>query len=231
MNKLSTDLTNTDNDFLSHLDELDALAAAAAEELGHAGNDVTLLKCARGVWTANKTPVGADETFVALPRCAQSGYIRWEFNRLVSKVMGPMTGPGKVQRAQLGDVDRGRWAVDPDDKDARIDPWGPVVFELPMLGRDAAPFAFSTGTVGGRAAVAALIKAYADHCKELRKIELPIVVLRSSSHRHERFGLQHDPVLEIAGWSDDPDALKLNRPPAPKPEPSLTSVLEDEVPF
>jgi hypothetical protein len=148
-------------------------------------------------------------------------------------------------RDELGYQDRELWEI----WNKKRDPWT-LQWSLPLFnGVSGEEVVFSTDTLGGRDALAALLQAFADRADsnpDDGKI-LPIVELGTSSYQHPDRGKIQIPVLDIIGWAPVPNKP---RPPLPKGEPpqalpvaepqqaiegqrvSLTSDLNDDsVPF
>jgi hypothetical protein len=116
-------------------------------------------------------------------------------------------------RVELGDLDRERWKIYSKGRD----PWQ-FGWQLPLTDSLGEVFIYSTGTQGGKAALAELQDAYADHLEahpDEAAPRLPMVVLESDGYQHEEFGRVATPKFGVAEWVTPPATLKLPKPPTP----------------
>lgn len=214
------------------------------------GFDGTILKFAKGNWTAGKDGIGMnDAELIALIDRLMYGFIKWEDKHAVDFHIGFIADRFKPpKRGQLGDTDRSLW-----DKPNQ-DPWQ-MTFVLPLTHvAEGELYFFSTSSQGGRNCLASLQEAYADH-RELHPQEahkLPRIVLAADSYNHQDYGHVDVPLLDITGWVDPPTKnpkIKAIRPPAPTtPLPAIaaapksapeiienretvTGHLDDDIPF
>jgi len=149
------------------------------------------------------------------------------------------------RRDELGYQDQEQWGI----WNKKRDPWT-LQWSLPLFNQvSGEEVIYSTDTLGGRDALAALLQAFADRVDSNPndgKV-LPIIELGTSSYQHPDRGKILIPVLDIVGWAPAPNKP---RPPLPKGEPpralpaasakpeaiegphtSLANGMDDEVPF
>ena len=143
-----------------------------------------LLKFSKGDWLAgfdNEEMPNGTELVAVVPGIVH-GQVRWEDNRPVEQIMGPMVeGFVPPARSTLGYDDKTKWEV---SGGKPRDPWSPTIY-LPMVSIDATRvFTFSTNTDGGkRHAIGPLCKDYGSHVRQ-HPDELPIVRLDQGSYEH-----------------------------------------------
>jgi hypothetical protein len=98
------------------------------------------------------------------------------------------------------------------------DPWE-LSWSLPLLNPvNGAECLWSTDTMGGKDALAALLTAYADRVDSnpTDGKTLPVITLGTDTYPHRSRGDIAIPILDIVGWMLPPNKP---RPPLPKAEP------------
>jgi hypothetical protein len=129
------------------------------------------------------------------------GFQKWEDNRPVDQVMGPI-GEGFVppKREQLDDNDKSRW--DTFDDGRPKDPWQftntIVLVELETSNL----FTFSTASRGGLDAIGQLSLKYGERLRQ-HPNEMPVVELDRSKYQHpdRKVGEVRIPILRIVDWT------------------------------
>jgi len=196
------------------------------------GQNITKLAFVKGAWKLgrDKTEVNGTQ-WVARIDWALGGYTKWWDGRIVDYRLGYIADrymPPK--RDELGDLDEEAWEWGNYGRD----PWQ-LGWSLPLFNQvNGEEVLYTTDTMGGKDALAALLTAYADRVDSTpvdNKI-LPVVELGASSYRHPQRGQVHVPQFDIVAWAVPPNKL---RPPLPKAEPkALTSRIQDDdttIPF
>jgi hypothetical protein len=209
----------------------------AAVLRARSGQNVTRLAYVKGEWQLGRDKLLSNGTqWVARVDWAFCGWEKWWDGRIRDYRLGYVVDRfAPPPRAELGDHDTDQWDVWNRGKD----PWQ-FKWSLPLFNQvSGEEVLYSTDTLGGRDALAALMTAYADRLDSSPtdgKI-LPIIELGSSSYPHPDRGQIKIPVLDIIGWTPAPDKP---RPPLPKAEPQaaiegprtpLTQDLDDTIPF
>jgi hypothetical protein len=130
------------------------------------------------------------------------GYQRWEDNRRVEAIMGPI-GEGFVppRRGDLGHTDQSKWQTFDDGRPK--DPWqltNTVVFVAPET---LDLYTYSTASKGGIGALALLCRSHGVHVRQFPH-EVPLVALDVSSYQHpnREYGEVRYPVFRVTGWVD-----------------------------
>jgi hypothetical protein len=165
-----------------------------------------LLKFSKGDYLAgeDEEEIDADTTLVAIMDQLNVGWIKWEDNKPVQQIMGPVAeGYQPPRRNTLGDDDKDLWEVDSNGKPR--DPWqfsNYLIMKDP--GKNGDPenlYTFATSSTGGRNAIGEVCKVFG---KEMRRKpdEWPIIKLGVSSYNHsnKEYGRIKIPVLEVVGW-------------------------------
>jgi hypothetical protein len=161
-----------------------------------------LLKFSKGDWFAGfdneEIPNGTE--LVAVVSGIVHGQQRWEDNRPVEQIMGPMIeGFVPPVRSTLGFDDKSKWET---SGGKPRDPWQETAY-LPMVTVDAETvYTFSTGTDGGRRhAIGPLCKDYGSHIRQYPD-ELPIVRLDQDSYEHSdrSIGRVKYPEMPVVRW-------------------------------
>jgi hypothetical protein len=131
-----------------------------------------------------------------------TGYTRWEANRPVETIMGPV-GAGFVppKRAELGYLDKTQWERFDDGREK--DPWA-FTNTLVLIHRRKDGdewFTFTTSSRGGIVALGQLSRAHGSHVRQ-RPDEYPIVELGMGSYQHpdRSIGEVRFPIFKIADW-------------------------------
>jgi hypothetical protein len=162
----------------------------------------SLLKFSKGDWLAgfdNEEIPNGTEVVAVVPGIVH-GQVRWEDNRPVEQIMGPLIdGFVPPARGTLGHDDKSKWEI---SGGKPRDPWQETVY-LPMVTINAETvFTFSTGTDGGRRhAIGPLCKDYGSHVRQLPD-ELPIVRLDQDSYEHtdRSIGRVKYPEMPVVRW-------------------------------
>jgi hypothetical protein len=162
----------------------------------------SLLKFSKGDWLAGfdneEVPDGTE--LVAVVSGIVHGQVRWEDNRPVEQIMGPLIeGFVPPARSTLGYNDKTKWEI---SGGKTRDPWQETIY-MPAVTIDAATvFTFSTGTDGGRRhAIGPLCKEYGSHIRQ-HPDELPVVKLQQDSYEHtdRSIGRVKYPELPVMRW-------------------------------
>jgi hypothetical protein len=197
-----------------------AFRAMAAAMRSRQGFDGTLLKFEKGTWRAGKT--GTEFTGAKLIAHVPElmwGWTKWEERKPSDYRVGLVREhflPAK--RAELGDLDPNFWGFRGSE---RVDPWQ-FGFHLSLSDpNDGQLYVYSSGTAGGKDALANLQDAFADHVEAFpaEAEKLPLICLDAGSYLHPNYGRVAVPHLDIVGWVDPPTGIKQIQPPAPPPAP------------
>jgi hypothetical protein len=205
------------------------------------GQNITRLAYVKGVWQLgrDKTEVNGTQ-LAARVDWALAGWTKWWDGRIVDYRLGYIAdGYTPPAREELGDHDEEQWEL----WNRGRDPWQ-LAWSLPLFNQiNGEEALWTTDTMGGRDALAALLVAYADRVDSSPSdgTTLPVIELGTSNYRHPSRGNIAIPVLDIVGWAVPPNKP---RPPLPKAEPpkvepekisgprtSLSSDPIDEIPF
>jgi hypothetical protein len=159
-----------------------------------------LIKFVKGDWLAgsDKDKIPSGQRFVAVLDTLTVGHIKWADGKPVDSKMGLVADGFKpVPRNELGDLDRATWELDENGRDF-VDPWQKTT--LFVLASPVAPhdlYTFTTSTVGGKGAVAALCEAHARTTEGVG--QYPVVTLATDSYQHKNraIGRVKTPVFEI----------------------------------
>ena len=124
----------------------------------------TLVKFVKGEWEEgrDRIPISPGKRFVAVMDTVTVGHMKWFGGKVVGSRMGLIAdGFHPAHRNELDDLDSATWETD--EYGDRKDPWQKTT--LLVLASATAPhdlFTFTTGTVGGEDAVAALCGAHGE---------------------------------------------------------------------
>jgi len=197
------------------------------------GANVTKLAYVKGKWKLGRDKIEVNGTqWAARVDWTLGGWVRWFDGRITDYRLGYVADrymPPK--RDELGDLDEEKWEWGNYGRD----PWQ-LAWSLPLFNQvSGEEVLYSTDTMGGKDALAALLTAYADRVDSSPadgKI-LPVIELGTSSYRHPQRGEIHVPVLDIIDWAAPPTKP---RPPLPKAEPQKAlsgpkDDLADSIPF
>jgi hypothetical protein len=158
-----------------------------------------LLKFTKGVWEQglNRAPVPSAKTLVAVMNTLTTGHIKWTDGRPSDAAMGLVADGFQPQdRNDLGDLDPEDWEIGEDG--GRQDPWQPTT--LLVLVSAEAPhtvFTFSTATVGGQGAIAALCEAHGRATEDAGQYPVVTLAVDSYEHRIKSYGKVKTPVFKI----------------------------------
>jgi hypothetical protein len=150
------------------------------------------------------------------------GWIKWEDNKPVQQLMGPIAEGFKPEaRRDLGDDDKTLWEEDSNGK--QRDPWQfsnyVVCKEVGTNGDTEHLYTFATSSKGGLNAIGEVCKVYGKEMRS-RPDEYPIVELGLNSYKHSNpeYGRIKVPVLKVVGWEKKSmfDAPAEDAPAAPK---------------
>jgi hypothetical protein len=187
-----------------------------AERLTQFGDEIqsrrwvgTLLKFNKGKYLAGKEdkviPIGTK--LVVAFDSVECGWEHWEDGTLINSRTGLLIeGYQWPARDELGDMDRGKWSVDP-NTGQRKDPWQKSIrFVLyGKKGDKSTLYTFITRSVGGMGAVGDLTKAVGEQMRAQPAGSYPIVELQASSYKHPTYKSIVDvPVFKLVGWDQDP---------------------------
>jgi len=145
-----------------------------------------------------KDAIPSDATFVCNVPETWCGFIRYEKEKVVEHRLVRID-KRPPDRNELGHFDESKWELD-NDNNAR-DPWSPTDRMVMRESGDGelALLTFSTGSYGGRNALGALSKAYAQRSDKFRNM-YPVVKLGTGSWDHKTYGPILKPIFEIVGW-------------------------------
>jgi len=194
-----------------------------------------LLKFVKGKWYRGeaKELVPPDAAFLCNMQEIWTGWCKWFGGKVVDHRIGRLIDfPPRLQREDLGDDDDALWETDPAGH--RRDPWSPTDR---MVMREVGPdnlLTFSTGSVGGRWALAKLCKEF-DRNHHQHAGMFPIVSLGRESYEHNVYGEIQKPAFRIVGWDHwDAEAAETPTRLGVTPDDPRTQVqdaLDDEIPF
>lgn len=164
----------------------------------------TLIKFNKGDWiTGDDEDLEEDELqLVANMDQLMVGWIKWQDNKPVEQIMGPVAeGYQAPRRNELGDQNQDEWETDQEGRPR--DPWqfsNYIVLKTP--GEDATEdnlYTFATSSKGGLGAIGALCREYG---KEMRRRpdEYPIIKLGADTYNHATYGRTYVPIIQIVGW-------------------------------
>ncbi len=158
-----------------------------------------LAKFTKGEWLIKGVPVPPDKAFVAVMNTLTTGHIKWADGRPSDAAMGLVAdGFQPKDRNDLDDLDPEDWEIGEDGKPQ--DPWQPTTL-LVLVSAEPPPdvVTFSTGTVGGQGAIAALCEAHGRATEDAG--QYPVVTLAADSydHRIRSYGKVKVPVFKLAG--------------------------------
>lgn len=167
----------------------------------------TLIKFSKGDWIMGDDEDVPEETLgglVANMDQLMVGWLRWEDNKPVETIMGPVAeGYQPPRRSELGFDDQSQW--EQDNQGRPRDPWQfSNYIILKELGEDASEdnlYTFATSSKGGLNAMAVLCREYGRETRR-RPNEYPIVKLGSDSYTHPEYGRTYVPLVKIVGWED-----------------------------
>jgi hypothetical protein len=211
------------------------------------GQNVARLAYVKGDWWyggRDKLQVNGTQ-WVARPDWIIRGWTRWWDKRITDYRLGyAVDGFIPPPRDELGDFDRDAWQV----WNRGRDPWQ-LAWSMPLYNQvSGEEVLWSTDTMGGCDALAALLQAFADRL-DLNPSDnktLPVIELGSSSYHHPDRGEIQIPILDIIGWvvppnkprpalptAAPPDALPAAKPQQAieGPRKSLAQELNDEIGF
>jgi hypothetical protein len=169
-------------------------------------------------------PVKEDTEFIALADETLVGWVKFNGeNTPPSRAQGLLYG-GFVMPARetLGDNDPDDWPAGLDDKPQ--DPWLHQIL-LPLAhAENRELFTFDTTSITGRRAIGNLLRSF-DRMRTTSPDEVPVIKLKVGgfAHRDERIGWVNTPVFVIVG--------RTKRDAAAKPDTSLATQMDDEIPF
>lgn len=160
-----------------------------------------LLKFTKGEFTAGQEGDEVPEgTRLAVQMdTVLTGYVRWEGNRPVEQIMGPIAkGFQPPKRADLGHDDTAGWEVGTDGK--KRDPWQFAnQFVAKSTDKRGQVFTFVTNSKGGFGAVGRLCTAYSAGARE-KPGHYPVIELSTDSYKHAEFGKTYIPKFTVVGW-------------------------------
>jgi hypothetical protein len=168
--------------------------------------------------------INEDVDFTALCDQTLIGYIKFGAEgEPPDRVMGLLyNGFVMPARETLGDLDTTKWELGLDGKPA--DPWQHHVYLVLQRGDTGELFTYVTSSTTGRRAIGNLLRHY-DRIRKSHPDEYPVVRLKLGGfqHRDERVGWVDTPVFAVVG--------RAPRDSAAKPDTSLKSDLDDDLPF
>jgi hypothetical protein len=169
-------------------------------------------------------PIGEDVDFIALVDQTLIGWIKFNGegqppDRKMGLLYDGFTMP---PRSSLGDADDTTWEEGLDGKPS--DPWQHHVYLVLQRGDTGELFTFATASITGRRAAGNLLRHY-NRLQTTHPNTYPIVRLKTGGfqHRDDRVGWVSVPVLAVVG--------RAPKDTAAKPDSSLKSDLEDDIPF
>jgi hypothetical protein len=213
----------------------DGWSDAAAEKAQHVIKG-TLLKYSDGKWTKGKEGVEVEEGISLVALATAAAQVKWHDGKPVEYIMRQ---PGKKlpERDELGDLDKTKWQLGPDDQPK--DPWQNTRFVYLIDPVSAEAYTFVTASWGGRQAVN-------DLAEQIQRVRYanpgasPIVELRSEPWM-TKFGRKSKPFFKVIDWrGGGPDVIEghgvgpRSRGPTPAlvEAPATTSKsMDDEIPF
>jgi hypothetical protein len=146
----------------------------------------------------HQVPLGT--RFVAHMLSMMTGHVRWEDDRPVEQVMGPVVeGFKPSKRADLGHLDKSMWETD-DDGNPR-DPSRPTNYLILSDPESGQLYTFTTSSRGGFNAIGELAKAYSHHIRQSPD-DYPLIELAMSSYRHanKAYGEIRVPSFKVVDW-------------------------------
>jgi len=189
------------------------------------GQNINKLAFVKGDWLLGRDKLQMNGTqWVARVDWSLYGWTMWWDGRIRDYRLGYVAdGFVPPPRADLGYLDKDQWDV----WNKGRDPWQ-LGWSLPLYNQASLEEAlWTTDTMGGRNALAALMIAFADHfdTNPADGQILPAIELGSSSYRHPDRGEINIPVLDIIGWAAPPNKP---RPPLPTAEPQALPTTEPQ---
>lgn len=164
----------------------------------------TLIKFNKGDWVDGDNEL-LDENMELVANMDQLmvGWIKWQDQRPVEQIMGPVAeGYQPQRRGELGDTNQDEWEVD--NQGRPQDPWqfsNYIVMKEP--GQDATDdnlYTFATSSKGGLGALGALCRDYGKEIRGIHADDYPIVALGVDSYMHREYGRTKIPTLTVVGW-------------------------------
>jgi len=155
-----------------------------------------------------------------------AGYVKWQGGKPVEYRMRE-PGTRMPDRPDLGDNDRVKWEIGPDDQPR--DPWQNTLFVYLIDPQTLEEFTFVTSSWGGRDCVINL----AGQIKRMRSKypdAVPLVEL-GAAPMSTRFGRKSKPTLKVVDWRTTVASLVTEQPERQLPSPTAVSDLDDEIPF
>ena len=156
-----------------------------------------LLKYNKGVWTGDKVPIPPEELFVAVMNSLTIGFVKWADGKVVDDELGLVVdGYRPPHRNELGDLDSTSWEKEKDG--AHKDPWQKTtMLVFVSLNEPNDVKTFSTGSIGGEGAIAALCEAHGRTTEGVG--QYPVLQLASDSYQHKikSYGTVYVPVFKI----------------------------------
>jgi hypothetical protein len=193
----------------------------------------TKLAFVKGTWKLGRDKVEVNGSqYGARVDWALAGWAKWWDGRIVDYRIGYIADRYvPPRREELGDHDEEQWELWNHGRD----PWQ-LAWSLPLFNQiSGEEVLWTTDTIGGKDALAALLTAYADRVdsKPTDGATLPVIELGSSTYKHPTRGDIATPALDIVGWALPPNKP---RPPLPKAEPpkaiaAPSSDMDSELPF
>jgi hypothetical protein len=180
------------------------------------GQNVTKLAFVKGIWKLGRDKIEVNGSqYAARVDWALAGWTKWWNGRITDYRLGYIADRFQPPlREELGDHDEEQWEVWNHGRD----PWQ-LAWSLPLYNQiSGEEVLWTTDTIGGKDALAALLVAYADRAdsKPTDGATLPVIELGSSNYNHPTRGPIATPTLDIIGWAVPPAKL---RPPLPVAEP------------
>jgi hypothetical protein len=129
------------------------------------------------------------------------GWQRWEDNRPVETIMGPVEeGFVPPKRNTLGYLDKTQWDTFDDGREK--DPWTFTNTLILSAGSEPRFYTFSTSSKGGIGALGKLSLQYGEHLRQ-KPNEAPIIEIGRISYDHDdkTIGEVRKPVFTIVGWT------------------------------
>jgi hypothetical protein len=224
---MNTQLATTRSTAIAVPTEVSPWREAANEEQG--ANFGTLLKFVKGEWLLGEEQKGVSPTtmFIANMNEYWRGWVKWVDKEPVAHLIGRVVDRHRVHlREELGDLDQFKW--ESDGNGVKRDPWQRAVYLVMRNSENDDPITFTSGSDGGRKAVAKLCDRY-DRLRHKFPAQMPVVVLASESYQHREYGKVLKPKFNVVGWDYwDEDAKK---DPDGTLQQQHAAEMSDEIPF
>jgi hypothetical protein len=186
-----------------------------------------LLKFVKGKWEIGDNEVPPGTKYIAHIDQLARGYARFEDGKVTDlKIVKIVDGVKLPTRDELPDNDPKKWKEVDADGNPR-DPWVKQWY-LPLIDAESGDFVtFVSGSNGGNNAISNLCRVYGHRAHDGL---LPIVVLKTTSYKHKKYGRIEEPDLFIVGWHGKPRGDDGNSGSGPR-DGGAAAEMDDAIPY